>query len=94
MPHHRYRVGDKVVLKSGAFRTGRTDNLCEVEAVLPDAYGLAQYRIRFETEKLERRVTEEDIDHIASPAPTSNVDQTSLATGGSWVNTNSIKIKR
>lgn len=95
MSRHAYQVGDKVVLKSGAFRRGETESECRIVSTLPEAYGQVQYRVRFESENCERRVTEADIDGDASTSAAGR--QKPLATasgGGSWVNLNAIRIKK
>jgi hypothetical protein len=93
MNMQRYNVGDTVVLKSGALRSRQTEIQCRIDSVLPDAYGLAQYRVRLEGEGCDRRITQEDIRHEASSASREQASAPALA-GGSWVNSNTIKIKR
>jgi hypothetical protein len=94
MAQHRYGIGDMVALKSGAFRSRESTGLCRIVSVLPEAYGLAQYRVRFDAENWERRITQDDIDKDASPRTLTESDAVSAEPSGSWVNLNKIKIKR
>ena len=64
----RYAAGDKVVLMDGPLRNARASNEFKVVAVLPDAYGQAQYRVRSEIEGFERRISAGDIDDQRSHA--------------------------
>ena len=94
MNKHRHNVGDVVVLKSGAFRSGETEGPCRIVSVLPDTNGLTQYRVRFEGENCERRITQEDISHEAAASVSDKSTPTLTPSGGSWVNLNTIKIKK
>ncbi|MEV4609548.1 cold-shock protein [Neorhizobium sp. LMR1-1-1.1] len=94
MSKHRYDAGDVVVLKSGAFRFGETNGSCRIVAVLPDAYGLTQYRVQFDGENCERRITHGDISHEGSVDLSKTSTATPLPSGSSWINVNTIKIKK
>lgn len=92
MPKHIYSVGDDIVLKSGAFRAGDPKTSCRIVSVLPSAYGLAQYRIRYAAENCERRITEDDIDGKASKSALDTKAGTPTET--SWINANMIRTRK
>jgi hypothetical protein len=89
-----YSVGDTVVLKNGILRTLSPELTCRIVAVLPEAQGMVQYRVRFGSETFERRVSEADIDRAASPVSRGTGRPTSPSATSSWVNPNSIRIKK
>lgn len=94
MSKKHYNVGDKIVLKGGTFRSGRAEDVCSIVSIMPSAYGLSQYRVRFEAENCERRITSDDIDHLVSVTPARAPDlQASRRTDkGSWINGSAIKV--
>lgn len=89
-----YSVGDTVVLKSGFLRKAEPETICRIASILPEAQGMVQYRVRFGNENFERRVTEGDIDRAASSASMGEGRPTSPAITSSWVNLNSIRVKK
>lgn len=89
-----YAVGDTVFLKSGILRTMSPELACRIISVLPEAQGVVQYRVRFGSETFERRVAEADIDRAASPMSKGPGRPTSPSATSSWVNPNSIRIKK
>jgi hypothetical protein len=92
MSRPTYSVGDMIVLKAAAgSRQDRTD-ACRISAVMPSAYGHAQYRIRFENETFDRRIVEGDIDPERSKRSATEEKAVSPAKGNSWLNPASMKI--
>jgi hypothetical protein len=89
-----YSTGDTVVLKGGLFRKAETALTCRIASVLPEAQGVVQYRVRFGDETFERRVTESDIDRTATTAPKGQERPASPSATSSWVNLNTIKIRK
>ncbi|MCB5204643.1 cold-shock protein [Neorhizobium sp. T786] len=89
-----YSVGDIVVFKSDLYRRSDNNRTCRIASVLPEAQGVIQYRIRFDDENFERRVTEADIDRVTEPPLKREERVTSPSTASSWVNLNAIKIKK
>jgi hypothetical protein len=65
---HRYKIGDRIVLKDGPNRMQKATGPCKVVAALPESRGIRQYRVRFESETYERMISEDDIDVENSPA--------------------------
>jgi hypothetical protein len=59
---HRYKVGDRVAIKSGSSRTQNPLGDCSIVAALPETAGALQYQVRFDGENFDRRVAEPDID--------------------------------
>lgn len=92
MKNPRYKVGDTVSLKSGAFRNGHGGE-CKVVSVLPEAYGLVQYRVLYAGENCERRVTEEDLQAVISSARRDELTAAS-SPQGSWVDIAAIKTRK
>ncbi|WP_137132452.1 cold-shock protein [Rhizobium sp. FY34] len=88
MQRPTYSVGDKVVLKTAA--DGGTD--CRISAVLPSAYGHAQYRVRFENETFERRIVQADIDPERSNRSAPEQTAALPKKGSSWLNPSTMKI--
>jgi hypothetical protein len=63
-----YAAGDVVVLRDGPLRHGRGENTFKILAVMPDAYGQTQYRVRSESEGFDRRIVADEIDTDRSAA--------------------------
>jgi len=57
-----YGIGDIVVLRDGPLRHARSGSEFKILAVLPEADGQVQYRVRSETEGFDRRIGAGDID--------------------------------
>jgi hypothetical protein len=94
MPNPLYSVGDAVILKND-FLSGRNEErICFIAAVLPETQRLVQYRVRFDGEKFERRVTEADIDRAAEPSYAPEDAVGSSPAPSSWIKTGAFKIKR
>jgi hypothetical protein len=71
------------------------DGRGEIVSLLPETRGLNAYRVQFERETFERSIGEDDIDPDASSDPhfaPSSVP--SAASRSSWINTNSIRMKK
>ncbi|MBB2687411.1 UNVERIFIED_ORG: hypothetical protein GGE64_004477 [Rhizobium etli] len=62
MGRPNYKIGDMIVLKSGLTRTAEAEKRCRIAGVLPNDHGHVQYRVQFDAENFERRITEADID--------------------------------
>lgn len=62
MQKAKYGIGDVIVLRDGPLRHARTGSEFKILAVLPDADGQVQYRVRSEVEGFDRRVGANDID--------------------------------
>lgn len=88
-----YGVGDQVFLVNGPVRTGRAEGEFTIVACLPDVNGMAQYRVRSDSETFERRIVDTDIDADRSQSPGAATRSTA-ATGpkGSWFDAGSIKV--
>ena len=94
MANPLYKAGDLVVLKGGAFRSGEAGSECHVVAVLPEAYGVIQYRVQFDNENCERRITQADIESTVSRTPGVPSDPSFPPPGGSWIKPMTIRTKR
>ncbi|RYC15360.1 cold-shock protein [Ciceribacter ferrooxidans] len=91
-----YRTGDTVVLKRGVFRKDERQRSCTIGAVLPEAQGLAQYRVQFSDECFTRHITEADVDKTETPASSGVTTSASTSTigEGRWINPGSIRIRK
>jgi hypothetical protein len=88
-----YKVGDLVAIKSGPARTSRDDKRCKVVAMLPDAYGSTQFRVRCDDENFDRRVTGADIEPLEPAAQISrSAPKPASGAGEPWLKTSTIKI--
>jgi hypothetical protein len=90
----KYGIGDIVVLRDGPLRHARTGSEFRILAVLPDADGQVQYRVRSEVEGFDRRVGANDIDSERS-AVSKTAAQAPTDEGGReepWFKPSSIKI--
>ena len=63
-----YGVGDAVVLRDGPLRAARPEGAYEILAILPDADGQVQYRVRSKAEGFDRRISSSEIDTERSAA--------------------------
>jgi hypothetical protein len=91
-----YGVGDDIFLVGGPLRIGRPEGECRIVARLPDASGLAQYRIQSKGETFERRIVETDIDFERSQAPRATADHAAKHPDvkGSWLTAAKIKVHK
>ncbi|TCL64623.1 cold-shock protein [Rhizobium sp. BK251] len=94
MPRHLYSVGDSVFLKTGGLRSPKSERPCRILSVLPETYGMAQYRIRFDDENCERRITEAEIDNELSTATGKKERSRPAASVSSWINPSAIKTRK
>ncbi|MBY5515016.1 cold-shock protein [Rhizobium leguminosarum] len=92
MGRPNYKVGDMIVLKSGLTRTAKADKRCRISSILPNDHGHVQYRVQFDAENFERRITEADIDIGETPSRVS--PQAAAKSDGAepWLKFSSIKI--
>ena len=94
MPRPNYKIGDFVVLKAGLTRTAAADRQCEIVGILPNDHGHVQYRVRFEAENFERRITALDIDTSESPPQIAGAQTIHTSKAEPWLKTTSIKIRK
>ncbi|WP_412063865.1 cold-shock protein [Rhizobium sp. SYY.PMSO] len=94
MRHGRYQAGDMIVLKAGVLGNAHPKGEGRVLSCLPEAGGLAHYRVRFENESFERSIRQDDIDPATSQASFDGAPGTPKADGSRWVNLNSIRTKK
>ncbi|MBB4480002.1 cold-shock protein [Rhizobium sp. MC63] len=92
MGRPNYKVGDTIVLKSGLTRTAKAEKRCRIASILPNDHGHVQYRVRFDAENFERRITEADIDTGKSPCEASPEAVAKSDGAGSWLKLSSIRI--
>lgn len=93
MGRPNYKVGDVIVLKSGLTRTAAAEKRCRIAGILPNDHGHVQYRVQFDAENFERRITETDIDTGKSPCEASPEAVAKLSDGvGSWLKPSSIRV--
>jgi hypothetical protein len=60
-PKHRYRIGERVLMKGGGRAWARAETMCKVVALLPQDSGPLRYRVRSDMESFERVVEEIDL---------------------------------
>ena len=96
MVNRRYRPGDTIMLKHGVLGNAQPSGSGNVLSILPAAQGFTHYRVRFQNENFERSIRQDDIDVLASPsAPLpSKVQAASESPTSSWINSNSIRIRK
>ncbi|MBB3286795.1 hypothetical protein FHT91_002175 [Rhizobium sp. BK347] len=94
MQNPRYRIGDTIILKRGILGNSGPLGRCQIISYSPEADGAAQYRVRFEGEKFERRVLHTDIDVEASPALPPNIGFPSGAKPSGWVHSIAISARK
>jgi hypothetical protein len=90
----KYTVGDCIVLKDGFVRTEMESRTCRIAAVLPSEGRRSQYRVRFEGENFDRRIFESDIDAAQSTSSAKPVAAAAETSGGSWLKTSSIRVRK
>ncbi|AAK90262.2 cold-shock protein [Agrobacterium tumefaciens] len=96
MRKNPYRCGDDVFLKSGVLGNTQPDGPGRITSVMPEAQGTVRYRVRFQHENFERSVALDDIDAQMSTAsrPGKGESHAPRETGSSWINLNTIKIRK
>ncbi|NKL01611.1 cold-shock protein [Rhizobium leguminosarum bv. viciae] len=92
MGRQNYKVGDMIVLKSGLTRTAKANKRCRISSILPNDHGHVQYRVQFDAENFERRITEADIDTGESPSRASPEVAAKSDGAEPWLTFSSIKI--
>ncbi|MBY3194576.1 cold-shock protein [Rhizobium laguerreae] len=92
MGRQNYKVGDMIVLKSGLTRTAKAEKRCRISSILPNDHGHVQYRVQFDAENFERRITEADIDTGESPSRASPEAAAKSDGVEPWLKFSSIKI--
>ena len=92
MNGHRYKIGDRIVLKEGPARSLKSAGACKILAALPESQGSRQYRVHFETENYDRMISEDDIDTGHSPV-SGAVKTSAPASRGKepWLKVNSVR---
>jgi hypothetical protein len=80
-----FAAGDVVILHSGLVKTSTDLRTCTIVSVLPSAdRGERQYRVQFDNENFERRVTESDIETLKEAA-VREVSVVAAGSGNSWL---------
>lgn len=95
MSRHRYQSGDTIVLKSRVLGGLQPEGPGRVLSALPEAQGMARYRVQFPQENYERSISQDDIDETAS-AGNARDGLTAAARGGkaNWINPDKIRIRK
>lgn len=95
MQKAKYGIGDIVTLRDGPLRHSRIGSEFTVLAVLPDADGQVQYRVRSEAEGFDRRIAASDID-LEQSAVSKHMPASPSEKGGKepWLNASAIKIRK
>lgn len=92
MSVHRYKIGDRIVLKDGPARSLKSAGACKILAALPESQGSRQYRVRFETENYDRMISEDDIDTDSSPASGAVKSHSPVSKGKEpWLKANNVR---
>ncbi|GAA3108667.1 hypothetical protein GCM10010520_61530 [Rhizobium viscosum] len=102
MVSRRYRPGDTIMLKHGVLGGAQPSGSGNILMVLPAAQGFVHYRVRFENENFERSIRQDDIDVAASPSSPLpfevrgplEVRAAPESSKSSWINSNSIRIRK
>lgn len=91
-----YQCGDTVYLKPGVLGNSQPTGPARVISVMPEGQGVVRLRVRFQHENFERSVAVDEIDAPASAtsAPRMNEGPAVREAGSSWINLNSIKIRK
>jgi len=88
------RVCDRVLLRDGISGTNRNRQACRIVTVLPAEHGEPEYRVRFEAENFERRITLSDIDGIETSSGTVEKQQQATVKAEPWLKPSSIRVGR
>ncbi len=59
---HKFRVGERLLMRGGGRTWARAETFCNVLALLPNEGGPLRYRVRGEAENFERVIEEIDLD--------------------------------
>lgn len=95
MRKNLYRSGDAIVLKAGVLGANQPSGPGRIIAVLPETQGLVRFRVRFQHENFERNIALDEIDAASSSSRGRDVENSApRAPGASWINTNTIKIRK
>jgi ERCC4-type nuclease len=95
MAKGQYGAGDIVVLKDGPLRTSRSTSKFKILAVMPEAGGEVQYRVRSDIEGFERRITAGEIDIEKSAASKHTpVESAPKSVGEPWFKPSAVKTKK
>ncbi|CUX50351.1 cold-shock protein [Rhizobium oryzihabitans] len=95
MRKNLYRSGDAIVLKAGVLGANQPSGPGRIIAVLPETQGLVRFRVRFQHENFERNIALDEIDAASSSSRARDVENSApRAPGSSWINTNTIKIRK
>ncbi|MFN7009679.1 MAG: cold-shock protein [Allorhizobium sp.] len=87
-------VGDRVLLRDGISGSGRNRQACRIVSVLPAEHGEPEYRVRFDSENFERRITLSDIDDVEPSSVTAEKKEAAKAKGEPWLKPSSIRVGR
>jgi len=95
LAHSRYQPGDNIVLRQGVFGSAQM-GAGRIVSVLPAAQGFIHYRVRFQNENYERSIRQDDIDVVASTSSRCEPEVPANSDGriSSWINSNTIRIKK
>ncbi|MFS8123437.1 cold-shock protein [Rhizobium sp. BR 250] len=96
MRKNPYRCGDAVFLKPGVLGGNQPDGPGRIVSVMPEAQGAVRYRVRFQHENFERSIALDEIDVPTSPPtrPGRSESPSPREAGSSWINLNTIKIRK
>jgi hypothetical protein len=96
MVNRRYRPGDTIMLKHGVLGSVQPSGSGNILSVMPAAQGFVHYRVRFQNENFERSIRQDDIDVLASHSPPlpSEARAATESSKSSWINSNSIRIRK
>ncbi|MGV1786798.1 MULTISPECIES: cold-shock protein [Agrobacterium] len=96
MRKNPYRSGDAIFLKAGVLGANQPKGPGRVVTALPETQqGAVRYRVRFQHENFERNIALDEIDVVASSSrPVEIEGSSSRVAGSSWINSNTIKIKK
>lgn len=90
-----YAVGDRVKLKPDPFRREHSSVAGEIMGILPSDHGNAQYRIRIDDERFERRILASEIDsHDEKGRHDGNAIPRPEGSGAAWFVSSSIRTKK
>ncbi|WP_332304522.1 cold-shock protein [Rhizobium sp. GR12] len=96
MRKNLYRSGDAIFLKPGVLKGDQPKGPGRVVSALPETQGAVRYRVRFQYENFERNIALDEIDVAASSSsrPVEVEGSSSRDAGTSWINSNTIKIRK
>ncbi|GEO84253.1 MULTISPECIES: cold-shock protein [Alphaproteobacteria] len=88
------RVGDLVMLRDGISGNSRNRKACRIVTILPAEHGEPEYRVRFEAENFERRVTLSDIDGVQTSSGAVERQHQATAPAEPWLKLSLIRVGR